>query len=463
MSTIKSSTTTTTAYSVTADTTGTLVFQTGSTPTTAMTIGTDQSVTFAGSTSFAGSTFTSLTDSGNLTFTGTGNRITGDFSNATGTSRVLIQTSTSNSNTLVGAIPNGTGTQAGYYAYNGTDPANSAFIRVGAGAVTNSVNLIQSTAAGTGTTLPLAFYMGGSEVMRLDTSGNLGIGTSSPQSLLDVTGNDPTIRLTDNAGSPTATFSMRSTDATYRIRDVTNSIDRLTIDSSGNVGIGVTPATTGFLEIKAGTTSAVPILLNSGTNKSTAVAGGIEYTSPIFTGTPIGAQRGIIPNQQYFRLNADLAGANVNTAQSVFGVGVTLSSSTVYRFEALYAFSRSAGATSHTIATGFGGTATVNNVMYGVVTDIINSASTVQINNTQTVGYISTVSATVVTNAVGTTSATASVHIKGTISINVGGTFIPQYTLSAAPGGAYSTLAGSHFLIYPVGAAGSNTSVGTWA
>jgi len=47
MSTIKSSTTTTTAYSVTADTTGTLVIQTGSTPTTAVTVGTDQSVTFA--------------------------------------------------------------------------------------------------------------------------------------------------------------------------------------------------------------------------------------------------------------------------------------------------------------------------------------------------------------------------------------------------------------------------------
>jgi hypothetical protein len=48
MSTIKSSTTTTTAYSVTADTTGTLVLQTGATPTTAVTVGTDQSVTFAG-------------------------------------------------------------------------------------------------------------------------------------------------------------------------------------------------------------------------------------------------------------------------------------------------------------------------------------------------------------------------------------------------------------------------------
>lgn len=46
MSTISSSTTTTTAYVVTADTTGTLVFQTGATPTTALSIDASQVVTF---------------------------------------------------------------------------------------------------------------------------------------------------------------------------------------------------------------------------------------------------------------------------------------------------------------------------------------------------------------------------------------------------------------------------------
>jgi hypothetical protein len=48
MSKIKASTTTTTAYQVEADTTGTLVLQTGATPTTAVTIGSDQSVSLAG-------------------------------------------------------------------------------------------------------------------------------------------------------------------------------------------------------------------------------------------------------------------------------------------------------------------------------------------------------------------------------------------------------------------------------
>ena len=47
MSTIKSSTTLTTAYSVEADTTGALVLQTGATPTTAVTVSSAQVVTLA--------------------------------------------------------------------------------------------------------------------------------------------------------------------------------------------------------------------------------------------------------------------------------------------------------------------------------------------------------------------------------------------------------------------------------
>jgi hypothetical protein len=58
MTTIKSSTTLTTAYSVEANTTGALVIQTGATPTTAVTVDASQNTTFAGTvagTSFSGS------------------------------------------------------------------------------------------------------------------------------------------------------------------------------------------------------------------------------------------------------------------------------------------------------------------------------------------------------------------------------------------------------------------------
>jgi len=77
MSTIKSSTTTTTAYQVVADTTGTLVFQTGATPTTALTIDASQAVTFAGAVSLSGN----QTTTGNLTVNG--NTTLGDASTDT--------------------------------------------------------------------------------------------------------------------------------------------------------------------------------------------------------------------------------------------------------------------------------------------------------------------------------------------------------------------------------------------
>ena len=58
MSTISASTTSTTAYKVTADTTGTLVLQTGATPTTAVTISSAQAVTLANALNLSSSGLT---------------------------------------------------------------------------------------------------------------------------------------------------------------------------------------------------------------------------------------------------------------------------------------------------------------------------------------------------------------------------------------------------------------------
>jgi hypothetical protein len=203
------------------------------------------------------------------------------------------------------------------------------------------------------------------------------------------------------------------------------------------------------------------LVLTSDTLIGTAAAGNIEYSSPIFTGTPVGTQRGIVPTQQYYRLNADLAGANATGAQSMFGVGVTLSASTVYEFEIFAALAKTAGATSHTIALGFGGTATINNILWEETAAQFNAA----LPNTSSVTGAASNSASslVVTSAVATATTTFIPVIKGTVSINAGGTFIPQYTLSAAPGGAYSTAAGSYIRIAPISASGANTSVGAWA
>lgn len=202
----------------------------------------------------------------------------------------------------------------------------------------------------------------------------------------------------------------------------------------------------------------------NGDSLGTAAAGALDYNGTALYFTPAGTQRGVVPGAQFFRLDSGLAGANVNTAQSVFGVGVTLSSSTVYAFEYCLVMTKTAGTTAHTLGLGYGGSATTNNFLSngtGFGANFVLPTSSISGNSY----YFASNSTANQTVSGGSTSATITwfYRVTGTVSINAGGTFIPQYTLSAAPGGAYTTQAGSYFLIYPIGVSGSNTSVGTWA
>jgi hypothetical protein len=171
-----------------------------------------------------------------------------------------------------------------------------------------------------------------------------------------------------------------------------------------------------------------------------------------------------LPGDMVYRLNSNLVTANVNTVQSILGVGVTLIGSIVYQFEAIYMGYKSAGTTSHSIGFGFGGTATLNNIIYTEIGNNNNGAGASQaLDAVSDTGWVNTASNTTMINNTSTAAVNFYITLKGTVSVNAGGTFIPQFTLSAAPGGAYTISAGSYFRISPLSASGANTSIGNWA
>jgi hypothetical protein len=160
-------------------------------------------------------------------------------------------------------------------------------------------------------------------------------------------------------------------------------------------------------------------------------------------------------------LNSTVALSSSTAAQAWLGVGCTLSASTIYAFEGTFAAIKTTTSNSYTIGTGFGGTATLNNIGY-VSMRYYDTTGFATVNQTSAMAYVTTAAnTTTMTAATGATS----YHIyqlMGIVSINAGGTFIPQVTVSAT-GPIFTVQIGSYFKIYPIGAAGANVNVGTWA
>src|SRR5574337_2060595 len=122
----------------------------------------------------AGDTMTGdLTLASNLVFSGASRRITGDFSNATTSNRVLVQTATTNSPTSFGLLPNGTSKAAVYQLLGaGAAPDNCVrgqfWVDGTAGSVALAADKVGSASYG-----PLSLYTGGAERMQIDSVGDI--------------------------------------------------------------------------------------------------------------------------------------------------------------------------------------------------------------------------------------------------------------------------------------------------
>jgi hypothetical protein len=248
---ISASTTSGTALSLTADTSGVLEIKTGVTPTTAMTIDGSQNVGIG-------------TSSPNTT---AANRTVLDVN---GTTSALYNISTG-------------GTRRATFYSDSTD------------CIFGSV-----------TSIPLEFLTGGVERMRIDSSGNLLVGTTSAatSSTLNVVGAgyQPIYVNTTISGGGGASFQRSGTLAMYvgtagsswltgsstadgLMRSEANMLfavgntERMRIDSSGNVGIGTSTITSGVgwspRLVLAGTDTALIVKGNGGQESAFGTSGGL--------------------------------------------------------------------------------------------------------------------------------------------------------------------------------------------
>lgn len=173
-----------------------------------------------------------------------------------------------------------------------------------------------------------------------------------------------------------------------------------------------------------------------------------------------GASTEINPGMQLYRLNVPAVGQNATGNQNTFGVGVTLNSGTIYEFESSVVLNKTAGVTSHTMSVGYTGTVAFNNFIANHITTALTGSAgglSTMVTNANSFSHVLFSSTGAVEASINRAYIT-----KGSISVSASGTFVPQYSLSQAPGGAYSTLPGSYFAIWPIGTAGANVSIGTW-
>lgn len=112
-----------------------------------------------------------MTHTGDIVLSGSGKRITGDFSNATLVNRILFKTSTANSETNIGVIPDGTATSAHLTLFNAASPTNASTLVMRTAGVTEVQ--IKSDKAGSGSYLPMSIYTGGVSRMLFGEAGGI--------------------------------------------------------------------------------------------------------------------------------------------------------------------------------------------------------------------------------------------------------------------------------------------------
>ena len=199
---------------------------------------------------------------------------------------------------------------------------------------------------------------------------------------------------------------------------------------------------------------------------STAYPGLMEYDGRVLYFTGQDQERGIVPNDQWYVLNAarSLTYAT-QTPQSMFGAGPHVSNSTRYWFRIKAVVSRSTGTNNTAFTLGWRGSATISRINYTVQSSLGSATVPVAsflIEQTLVSNFTDQVAVTAISNP----PDSADIVITGIIDVAAAGagTIDPFISWTgAAAAGAVSVAALSNFQIQPLGVTGVTTQVGNWS
>jgi len=178
----------------------------------------------------------------------------------------------------------------------------------------------------------LIFSIGAStQAMRINSSGNVGIGTISPDDMLEVYGSSPNIRVTNTAETDAgivfndaqagtgqmAAIKFNSSDEKLKFFVNDETSQRMVIDTAGNVGIGPTISPSYLLDVRDGTTSGA-IARFSAINahvviESSTAGNAVLHLKPNATGSKFGQFKVTAGNGYGFSWSNDAAGTGETT------------------------------------------------------------------------------------------------------------------------------------------------------
>jgi hypothetical protein len=190
--------------------------------------------------------------------------------------------------------------------------------------------------------------------------------------------------------------------------------------------------------------------------------GAIEFGPSGLMATRRGIRKNIPTHHMHMIHDQSVVGLNATGNQSIFGRSFVLDGSRLYRYEMVVLMTKSTGATSSQFQTGFGGTAVINKMTRCGDGVLLSSAADINTSNNVTPFMIFATESNLMINTGYDTPTTLAIQKfmwreQGLIEITTGGTLIPQYSLSVAPGGNFTTQPGSYFSIFPLAESGTRT------